>query len=72
MSKTSSAKYNQDIKERLQKKSRERYQILSKKEREIKARIWLWTIRKFSNYKKLFPFRKFVFIWISITISRKF
>ena len=34
MSKDSSAKYYQDNKERLQKKARERYQSLSKEEKE--------------------------------------
>ena len=34
MSKTLSAKYYQEIKERLQKKARERYQNLSKEEKE--------------------------------------
>ena len=40
MSKDSSAKYYQNNKERLQKKSSERYQSLSKEEREKKATIW--------------------------------
>ena len=37
MSKDSSAKYYQDNKERLQKKARERYQSLSKEEKEKKS-----------------------------------
>ena len=40
MSKTLSAKYYQENKKRLQKKARERYQNLSKGEKEKKAAIW--------------------------------
>ena len=40
MSKDSSAKYNQDNKERQQKKACERYQSLSKEEKEKKVTIW--------------------------------
>ena len=40
MSKNSSAKYYQDNKETLQRKARERYQSLSKEEKEKKAIIW--------------------------------
>ena len=40
MSKNFSAKYYQENKERLQKKARERYQNLSKEEKEKKATIW--------------------------------
>ena len=39
--KDSLAKYYQNNKERLQKKALERYQIISKEEREKKATIWL-------------------------------
>ena len=41
MPKASSVKYYQDNKERLQKKARERFQSLSKKEKEKKATISL-------------------------------
>ena len=40
ISKSLSARYCQENKERLQKKARERYQILSKEEKEKKATIW--------------------------------
>ena len=40
-SKDSSANYYQNNKERLLKKARERYQRLSKEEKEKKVRIWL-------------------------------
>ena len=40
MSKTLSAKYNQENKGRLQEKARKRYQNLSKEEKEKKAAIW--------------------------------
>ena len=46
MSKNLSAKYNQENKERLQKKARERYQNLSKEEKEEKATIWLVKLQK--------------------------
>ena len=47
MSKTVSAKYYQGNKERLQKKkAHERYQNLSKEEKEKKATIWLLTLQK--------------------------
>ena len=39
MSKTLSAKFYQEIKERLQKKARERYQNLSKEEKEKKDNL---------------------------------
>ena len=41
MSKNISAKYYQENKERLQKEVCERYQNLSKEEKEKKATIWL-------------------------------
>ena len=41
MSKNLSAKYYRENKERLQKIARERYQNLSKEEKEKKATIWL-------------------------------
>ena len=50
MSKDSSAKYYEDNKEKLQKKALERYQSLSKEEKEKKT-IWLWTIQ--STYQKI-------------------
>ena len=40
MPKNLSAKYYQENKERLQKNARERYQSLSKEEKEKKATIW--------------------------------
>ena len=40
MSKTLSAKYYQENKERLQKKAWKRYQNFSKEEKEKKAAIW--------------------------------
>ena len=40
MSKNLSAKYSQENKERLEKKARERYQNLSKEEKEKKTIIW--------------------------------
>ena len=40
MSKNLSAKHYQENKERLQKKVRERYQNLSKEEKDKKATIW--------------------------------
>ena len=40
MPKDSSAKYYQNNKERLQSKARERYQSLSKEEKEKKTKIW--------------------------------
>ena len=46
MSKDSSAKYYQQNKEWLQKKSRKRHQNLFKEEREKKGTIWLRAIQK--------------------------
>ena len=46
MSKDSSVKFYQNNKERLQRKACERYQSLSKEEKEKRAAIWLWTIQK--------------------------
>ena len=46
MSENLSAKYYQENKERLQKEARERYQNLSKEDKEKKATIWLWTLQK--------------------------
>ena len=40
MSQNLSAKYDQENKERLQKKTRERYQNLSQEEKEKKSTIW--------------------------------
>ena len=40
MSQNLSAKYDQENKEGLQKKTRERYQNLSKEEKEKKSTIW--------------------------------
>ena len=40
MSKNLSAKYHQENKERLQEKAREKYQNLSKEEKENKATEW--------------------------------
>ena len=40
MSKSLSAKYCQENKERVQKKARERYQNLSKEEKKTKVTIW--------------------------------
>ena len=44
MPKDSSAKYYQYNKERLQKKAREKYESLSKEEKEKKVIIWALTI----------------------------
>ena len=46
MSKTLPAKYYQENKERLQKKARERYENLSKEEKEKEATIWSWMLQK--------------------------
>ena len=58
MSKNLSAKYYQENKDRLQKKSRERYQNLSKEGKE-KMTIWSWTLQKsLGRWKKLVEYRK--------------
>ena len=50
MSKDSPAKYYQNNKDKLQKKARERYQSLSKGEKEKKkSTIWLRTMQKFTR-----------------------
>ena len=46
MSKKLSAKYYQENKERLQKKDRERYQTLSKEQKEKKVTIQLLMLKK--------------------------
>ena len=46
MSKDFSAKYFQGNEERLQRKAGERYQSLSKEEKEKKVTIWFKTIQK--------------------------
>ena len=60
MSKTLSAKFYQKIKERLQKKARERYQNLSKEEKE-KSHNMVMNITKISQKmkkQKFFEYRK--------------
>ena len=57
---TSSAKYYQENKGRLQRKALERYQNLSKKAKVEKATIWSWTYQNLSEDKKykLVEYRK--------------
>ena len=59
MSKTLSAKYYQENKERLQKKARKRYQYLSKEEKETK---WQYACEHYKNLsdekQKLVEYRK--------------
>ena len=63
MSKDSSAKYYQNDKERTQRKAHERYQILSKEEKEKKNMVIWYKIYQWMRIKSLLSAEKNIIKW---------